>query len=184
VIVNVGLGPTISIKYTFSSTIRMSLEKILKRPAVPKASYRTLLIKTPPAEGTLYHLARVRRRCPTLRRHAEIGAAFSRLPGVGIGLPWSARKLNPDAYKTALALSGVGAGQAKSRSRALEVSAVSRRLSLSHEHAAAGRLHGRDRETVPRSCAPPRLRADLRAPGRALVLPCDLGVTQVQLRKE
>jgi ornithine decarboxylase len=158
------------------------LEKILRETGGAEGLTIFARIKTPPAEGTLYHLA-AKFGAEVQAAAAMLQEAQSRGCQVGIAFHVGSQCLNPDAYTTALGIVGEVLDKAKVQIAGLDVGGGFPAAYLGTnmpplEEFMAAIENGVKKLQLRRDCV---LMCE---PGRALVAHAISVVTQVQLRKE
>jgi ornithine decarboxylase len=158
------------------------LEKILRETGGAEGLTIFVRIKTPPSEGTLYHLA-AKFGAEVEAAAAMLKEAQSRGCQVGIAFHVGSQCLNPDAYTTALGIVGEVLAKAKVEIAGLDVGGGFPAAYLGTnmpplEDFMAAIENGVKTLKLRRDCV---LMCE---PGRALVAHAISVVTQVQLRKE
>jgi ornithine decarboxylase len=160
---------------------RDELEKILAETGGAEGLTIFVRIKTPPAEGTLYHLA-AKFGAEVAEAAAILKEAQSRGCQVGIAFHVGSQCLNPDAYTTALQIVGEVLGQAKVEIAGLDVGGGFPAAYLGTNMPPFEDFIG----AIETGVKALKLRRDcvlMCEPGRALVANAISVVTQVQLRK-
>ncbi|HVM84414.1 MAG TPA: type III PLP-dependent enzyme [Candidatus Binatia bacterium] len=167
---------------TFVIDHPQELEKILAETKGSEGLTIYVRVKTPPAEGTLYHLA-AKFGADVAEAAAMLKEAQSRGCRVGIAFHVGSQCLNPDAYRVALEIVGQVLDQAKVEIAGLDVGGGFPAAYLGTNMPPLEDFVGAIEAGVKRL----NLRRDcvlMCEPGRALVAHAISVVTQVQLRKE